>query len=700
MSTLRVSVREASGFVAFAIVLLLASCGGGGGSDGGSSSSGTSTFNVSGSTSTGSHSMTVTFDAPPNTAQATTLTNYSVPNLTLSGTPTLSGNTVTLITSMQSATTYTMTVTGVTRASNLEPLTTKTTTFTGRPIFNVVSAASTGNTTMTVTFDALPEVASATTLGNYDVPGLTFSGTPILNGGTVTLTTSSQQAISYTVTVAGVTRAGDGEALTTHTTGFTGRTGFNVASAASTSNTKMTVTFDAPPNAAQATTLANYSVPGLTLSGTPTLSGSAVTLTTSSQLAISYTITVSSVTRAGDGEPLTVAAADLNGHASFNVASAASTSSAKMTVTFDAPPETASAINPANYSVPGLTLSGTPTLNGNTVALTTSIQSATTFTVSVTGVTRASDGEPLANSSAMFTGMPVAAPTVANVVALSTNPDNSTIPYNTGTTTVRITGTDFISVTCPSGVQLDDLNGAGIVVATQPTSCTVDSDTQITATFPSGIRTNGTTGWNVKVTNGAGTNATSSVKLLPRAGLLISEIFTGTLAGTDHEFVELYNPTASALDIGAAGLGLHLHIRDATGATDTDKALTQVTTGTIAPHGFLLIASSASMVGDPWFTHRDFTYSALTQALVVNGGVYISLSATNHAKVIDKVGWGTQPAPGFEGAAPPDIPSGFSAERKPAGGLGHATDTDSNMADFNAPSSTLTPRGTADLAQP
>ena len=57
-------------------------------------------------------------------------------------------------------------------------------------------------------------------------------------------------------------------ALTVASASFTGRTGFNVASAASVNTTTMSVTFDAPPNAAQATTLASYSVPGLALSGT------------------------------------------------------------------------------------------------------------------------------------------------------------------------------------------------------------------------------------------------------------------------------------------------------------------------------------------------------------------------------------------------------------------------------------------------
>jgi len=90
------------------------------------------------------------------------------------------------------------------------------------------------------------------------------------------------------------------------------RPGFNVVSAASTGKTGMTVSFDAPPNAAQAATLANYSIPGLTLSA-PVLSGNDVAFTTSSQAATTYTVTVAGINRAADGEPLTIVSASFAG---------------------------------------------------------------------------------------------------------------------------------------------------------------------------------------------------------------------------------------------------------------------------------------------------------------------------------------------------------------------------------------------------
>ena len=397
------------------------------GTDGQALTGGTGTFtgrapfNVASAQSESAVSITVTFDAAPNATQATNLANYAVPGLTLAGTPTLQGNTVTIETSTQNADPYTVTVSNVTRASDGEPLTVAAKTFNGTVSFNVASAASTGNTSISVTFDAAPTAAQATTLANYSVPGLTLSGTPALQGNTVTITTSSQSAQEYTVTVSNVTRASDSEPLIIKERTFTGRTSFNVVSAASTSTNTITVTFDAPPTNAEATTLANYTVNGLTLSGTPTLSGSTVTITTADQAAQEYTVTVANVTRASDGEVLANASATFNGRTPFNVQSAQSVSSLAVSVTFDATPNSAQATTLANYDIPGLTLSGTPVLVGNTVTITTTRQANQSYTVTVNNVTRASDGEPLKAKTAGFTGKPR-----ANLLITEVAPENAT----------------------------------------------------------------------------------------------------------------------------------------------------------------------------------------------------------------------------------------------------------------------------------
>jgi hypothetical protein len=476
---------------------------------------------------------------------------------------------------------------------------------------------------------------------------------------------------------------------------------FDVTAALATGGAHVRVTFDSSPTASEAADASHYQIPGLTVLGA-VASGTTVVLQTSVQTATTYTVTVSGVTRASDSEPLTMASADFTGRPPFTVASAASTGEVSLTVTFDAPPNPIQAAKLANYAVPGLTLSGAPLLSGSTVTLATSGQAATTYTITVTNVTRASDGEPLATPSAMLAGTPVLPPTVTNVDIVSTLPDNGRTPYNTGVTTVRITGTEFLSVTCPTGVALDDQDAAGVVVATHPSRCSVTGPTVITADFPAGIRTHGATGWNVRVTNTAGTNATSDVPFAPLAGLLVSEVVTGTSASSDHELVEVYNPTSTPIDprTGGSGIGLHLHLRSSTGS-DSGKTLTAVTSGPIPAHGFLLIASQESATGEPWSTHIDFTYSASSgNTLVPNGAVYLSLSSTHDAKVLDEVGWGTQPAPGFEGTAAANVPVDSSAVRKPGGGVGHATDSDDNSADLTVVASLVTPKGTTDPIEP
>ncbi len=935
-------------------------------------------FDVASATAIDNTTIAVMFDAPPDPEQATTLANYSVPNLTLSGMPVLVGKQVTLTTAPQQAISYTLAVSGVGRALDQQPLTVATASFIGRAAFDVASATSPDVISVAVTFDAAPDPVAAVILANYSVAGLALHGTPSLTGNTVTIATAGQTATTYTITVANLTRSSDAEPLTiasaqfagnpvlaptvtnvvvaatdpdngttpfntgtttltitgtsfltvgcpggvalddrdgagaavgtvaascnvdsdtqitavmpsgTRTNGaagwnvlvtnaaasnatsavpfapragltisevFTGSGGgadhefleaynptataldpstihlhvrastgtdankpltavtatmipshgfylmistasiasdpwfahadatysaalvgnggaylslsatadaqvldkagwgtqpapgfetaplanigsdqsaerkpasglgattdtddnaldfaapstaitprgtadgpqpgptFNVVAAMATSHTAVAVTFDAPPDATEATTPANYTIAGLAITAA-TLAGNTVTLTTAGQPAGTLTVTAANITRALDQLPLTVVSANFAGRLAFDVASAASTSAVTATVTFDGTPVAAQATTLANYAIPGLTLHGTPVLAGNTVTLATSGQTATSFTVTVTGVLRASDGEPLTIASASFTGTAVQPPTVTSVVVASTSPDNGTIPFDTGTTTVTLTGTSFDTVSCPTGVALADLDGAGNPASTQVTSCTVESSTQLTAVLPSGIRTNGATGWSVIVTNAAGANATSP-PFVPRAGLLISEVYTGTTGATDHEFLEVYNPTATTFD----PTQLHLHIRASTGA-DTNKPLTPVTAALIPAHGFLLLASTTSLVADPWFTHMDMTFTA---ALVPNGGAYLSLSTTANAKVIDKVGWGAQAAPGFEGAAATNVANDNSIQRLPAGGAGDATDTDNNSSDFTAPSTAITPLGTGDPIQP
>ena len=128
--------------------------------------------------------------------------------------------------------------------------------------------------------------------------------------------------------------------------------------------------------------------------------------------------------------------------------------------------------------------------------------------------------------------------------------------------------------------------------------------------------------------------------------ILISEVqITGGTGQSDNEFIELYNPGSSAIDLSA--LPLKLHIRNSSG-TDGHKTLT-FTNSSIPAKGYFLIGPSSGYTGS---ASLDATYSVSSgNKLVSNGGVYISKSASADVDVLDKVGWGTQPAGGYESAA-------------------------------------------------
>ena len=271
--------------------------------------------------------------------------------------------------------------------------------------FDVQSATAIDPTSVAVTFTAAPDPATATTLANYSIAGLTLSGTPMLAGSTVLVQTQAQAKMTYTVQVANVTRASDGKTLGTTSATFAGIPPFDVMSAQSTSAHSITVTFDAAPDPTLAANLANYNVsPALTLTGTPALAGSTVTIQTMAQTATAYTVTVSGVKRASDELPLTTSTAMFTGRAPFDVASAAfvPASTTSLTVTFDAAPDTATAQTAANYTIAGLTVTAA-VLAGSIATLTTTTQASPSYMVAVSNVVRASDMEPLTTSGATFT---------------------------------------------------------------------------------------------------------------------------------------------------------------------------------------------------------------------------------------------------------------------------------------------------------
>ena len=123
------------------------------------------------------------------------------------------------------------------------------------------------------------------------------------------------------------------------------------------------------------------------------------------------------------------------------------------------------------------------------------------------------------------------------------------------------------------------------------------------------------------------TQKVSSVQSAVATHLVISEVqIAGATA--DDEFVELYNPTDSSVDLS----GYRLTRKTSAG---TQATLVSSMSGSIASHGFFLVTN-------PGYTGSvlsDLQYSATTSAIAANNTIVLYSDAG--VTVTDKVGMGT-----------------------------------------------------------
>lgn len=167
--------------------------------------------------------------------------------------------------------------------------------------------------------------------------------------------------------------------------------------------------------------------------------------------------------------------------------------------------------------------------------------------------------------------------------------------------------------------------------------------------------------------------------------VVISEVQARGGVAAD-EFVELYNPTNSSINLQT--YPIYLHIRNSAG-TDGNKTITW-TNSTIPAYGYFLIASAQSYDGT---VAADATYTTASgNTLVADGCVYISNTSTNDtSQAIDLLGWGTQPSPGYEDTAfnsgSSYQPAAHASIERKSGEThsetqGNGYDTDDNSADY------------------
>jgi hypothetical protein len=152
------------------------------------------------------------------------------------------------------------------------------------------------------------------------------------------------------------------------------------------------------------------------------------------------------------------------------------------------------------------------------------------------------------------------------------------------------------------------------------------------------------------------------------SNVVISQVQTGGVTASD-EFVELYNPTNTNIDITGWSLKRKTAMQTGIGTT-----LVASLSGTISPHTYFLIVS-------PQYTgsvHGDISYSSGSTIGATDNTVLIY---NNDNTPIDKVGMGA--ALDFEGSGSAQNPiPGGSIERKPLTIGDNGSDTDNNTNDF------------------
>ena len=164
--------------------------------------------------------------------------------------------------------------------------------------------------------------------------------------------------------------------------------------------------------------------------------------------------------------------------------------------------------------------------------------------------------------------------------------------------------------------------------------------------------------------------------------VVISEI---QVAGetADDEFVELYNPTATDVDLA----GWRLTKKASTG---TQTTLVSSLSGSIPSRGYFLITPQSGYTGS---VSADALYSSSSSAAVVAANNTVLLYSDAGATTVDKVGMGT--ASDREDSATVVPGTGQTLERKASSSstiesmmtgadilLGNGEDTNSNASDF------------------
>jgi hypothetical protein len=264
--------------------------------------------------------------------------------------------------------------------------------------------------------------------------------------------------------------------------------------------------------------------------------------------------------------------------------------------------------------------------------------------------------------------------TVATSVS-QTTVDFSALPLldNNPNARFRIYG---INATGSGSLRIDDVTVTGCQPAT-PTSTPTETGTPTNTATPTDTGTPTNTGTPTETgtpTNTSTATATATNTLVSSTvSVVISEFRTRGPRGANDEFIELYNPTTSAIDIS----NWRINASNASGGTGTRATIPP---STILRSGqYYLVANAAVTDG--------YNNTNVPPNLVYGTGISddggIALFKADNTTIVDQVGMSTGSAY-KEGTVLSDLSENVdrSYERKPGGASDSCQDTNNNANDF------------------
>ena len=167
--------------------------------------------------------------------------------------------------------------------------------------------------------------------------------------------------------------------------------------------------------------------------------------------------------------------------------------------------------------------------------------------------------------------------------------------------------------------------------------------------------------------------------------VVISELLPGVPGNNNFEFIELYNPTATAQNL--AGWSLWYQMR---ADQEPIKLITFSANDGLPAYGYFLLlrdSQTYDVIGDETYSVALFERQ---------GGIQLRDA---QGTAVDQVGWGDAPATISAGTPLAFTPNGSSLERLPGGDLGNGQSTGDNSADFRQQSAP-TPQNSGTLPTP